>query len=256
MSRSVSMQVWRNQVPRAVNVFREEGLASFLGKLFQASRIIVRSTRCRRQLRDLKRDSDIEQLVDFVCRCEEIAPIQIRSELVRMLEVLQKARLRTVVEIGTARGGSLLLFCCIAVSDASIVSIDLPGGNFGGGYSAWRVPLYRDFARESQKIHLLRADSHSDLTFENLMSILSGRPVDFLFIDGDHTYDGVRRDFELYSPLVGEGGIIGFHDIAALAPDGSYGVRRLWDELKLTYKWHEIIADPNQHGFGIGLLEK
>ena len=233
MSRLVSIQGLRTQATRALNILR-----------------------CSRQLRDLKGDSNVEQLVDCVFRCESIAPIQIRSELVRMLEVIQKARPRTVVEIGTAKGGTLLLLCCMAVSDATIVSIDLPGGKFGGGYSAWRGPLYRNFARELQKVHLLRADSHSDLTFENLVFILSGRPVDFLFIDGDHTYEGVKRDFELYSPLVGEQGIIGFHDIATLAPDGTYGVRRLWGELKPTYKWQEIIAHPKQRGFGIGLLEK
>jgi hypothetical protein len=33
-----------------------------------------------------------------------------------------------------------------------------------------------------------------------------------LFIDGDHRYEGVRRDFEMYSPLVGAGGLIAFHD--------------------------------------------
>jgi len=38
--------------------------------------------------------------------------------------------------------------------------------------------------------------------------ILGSRKLDFLFIDGDHSYEGVRRDFEMYSPLVREGGII------------------------------------------------
>ena len=256
MSHSVSMQVFRSQVTRALDVFREEGLASVLSKSFQVPGTIVRSTRCRRELGGLKRDSSIEQLVDFACSCKEIAPIQIRSELVRMLDVMQKARSRTVVEIGTARGGTLMLFCCVAMSDATIVTIDLPCGRFGGGYSAFRVPLYQDFAWKSQKIHLLRGDSHSNVTFEKSVSVLSGRPVDFLFIDGDHTYEGVRRDFELYSPLVGKRGIIAFHDIAKLAPNENYGVYRLWEELKHSYKWQEIIADPNQLGFGIGLLEK
>jgi hypothetical protein len=144
----------------------------------------------------------------------------------------------------------------MAVSDATIVSIDLPGGDFGGGYSPWRVPLYRTFAVKSQKIYLLRADSHSELTFEALVSTLSGRPIDFLFIDGDHTYNGVKRDFELYSPLVCKEGLIGFHDVAPHVPDGTYGVRRLWDELKPAYKWQEIIAHQSQRGFGIGLLHK
>jgi predicted O-methyltransferase YrrM len=80
--------------------------------------------------------------------------------------------------------------------------------------------------------------------------------VDFLFIDADHTYEGVKRDFELYSTLVAEGGLIGFHDIAPVAPTIDYGVRRFWEELKPNYKWQEIIADPRQRGFGIGLIQK
>jgi predicted O-methyltransferase YrrM len=43
--------------------------------------------------------------------------------------------------------------------------------------------------------------------------ILKGRKVDFLFIDADHSYEGVKKDFEMYSPLVRKGGIIAFHDI-------------------------------------------
>jgi predicted O-methyltransferase YrrM len=35
---------------------------------------------------------------------------------------------------------------------------------------------------------------------------------DFLFIDGDHSYEGCRKDWDIYSPFVRSGGIIVFHD--------------------------------------------
>ena len=38
-------------------------------------------------------------------------------------------------------------------------------------------------------------------------------PIRLLFIDGDHSYEGCRRDFELWSPFVVPGGIIAFHDV-------------------------------------------
>jgi cephalosporin hydroxylase len=158
-------------------------------------------------------------------------------------------------EKGTAHGGTLLLLCCVAEKDATIASIDLPGGKFGGGYSAWKIPLYRDFARKSQKLHLLRGNSHSEAVFRSLVSVLSGRAIDFLFIDADHTYEGVRRDFQLYSPLVAKGGLIALHDIAPTAPSEEYGVRQLWNEINPAFQWREIIADPKQQGYGIGLLE-
>ena len=37
-------------------------------------------------------------------------------------------------------------------------------------------------------------------------------PISFLYIDGDHTYEGVKSDFELWEPKVKIGGTIGFHD--------------------------------------------
>ena len=40
-----------------------------------------------------------------------------------------------------------------------------------------------------------------------------GEKLDFLFIDGDHSYDGVKADFEMYAPMVRPGGLIAFHDI-------------------------------------------
>jgi predicted O-methyltransferase YrrM len=65
------------------------------------------------------------------------------------------------------------------------------------------------------------------------------RPIDVLFIDGDHSYEGVRRDWELFSPHVRRMGIVIFHDtLWELAGDSSgyrrddMGVPRFVDELR------------------------
>lgn len=55
-------------------------------------------------------------------------------------------------------------------------------------------------------MHLIRADSHKQETFEKVEKILNGRKIGFLFIDGDHTYEGVKKDFEMYNKLAVEGG--------------------------------------------------
>ena len=83
--------------------------------------------------------------------------------------------------------------------------------------------------------------------------------VDFLFIDADHSYEGVKKDFEIYSPLVRKGGIIAFHDIipdyyAKRGIKPSSGVYKFWNEIKGKYEHLEIIKDRNQDGFGIGVL--
>jgi cephalosporin hydroxylase len=204
----------------------------------------------------LERNSSIEKLVDLVFGCDDIGPIQIRSELIALLEAVQQERPRTVLEIGTARGGTLFLLSLVSGENATIISVDLPGGEFGGGYPAWKVPLYRAFAKRNQRIYLLRADSHSEVTLQQVRAILSGREVDFLLIDGDHTYEGVKRDYEFYSPLVGRSGTVAFHDIADHPPSTGCEVRRLWEEVKTSYQYREIIEDPNQLWAGIGLLRK
>jgi hypothetical protein len=127
---------------------------------------------------------------------------------------------------------------------------------FGGGYPVWKVPLYKSFALSNQKSHLIRADSHGQLTLERVKSILNGKEIDFLFIDGDHTYEGVKKDFKMYSPLVKNGGVIAFHDIVP-GPKGNVGgVPEFWQEIKSEYKYLEIVKDGNQGGCGIGLVYK
>jgi len=55
--------------------------------------------------------------------------------------------------------------------------------------------------------------------------------LDFLFIGGDHTYEGVRMDFEMYSPLVRSCGIVVFHDIVP-GPENVGGAPRFWGYFK------------------------
>jgi cephalosporin hydroxylase len=150
-------------------------------------------------------------------------------------------------------GGTLYLWTRLAQPDGTIVSVDLPGGKFGGGYSPLRTPIYRRFARSKQKLHLMRADSHQPGTLDAVKKLFGGSEIDFLFIDGDHTYDGVKRDWEMYAPLVRRGGIIAFHDVAGNYRDTQ--VKRFWDTLKPDHRHIEYMVHPNGH-YGIGVLFK
>jgi predicted O-methyltransferase YrrM len=186
-----------------------------------------------------------------------IRPMQIKEEFVELLKIFQELNPKYILEIGTANGGTLFCFCKLAQNDATIISIDLPEGPFGGGYPEWKIPIYQAFAKENQKLYLLRKDSHQQETLEEVKKILNGKGLDFLFIDGDHSYEGVKKDFEMYSPLVRKGGIIAFHDIASKGnPEFTGGVKDFYNMIKseYNYKTKEIIKDLNQEGFGIGVI--
>ena len=108
---------------------------------------------------------------------------------------------------------------------------------------------------------LFRSDPQ---TVAEVRELLGGEPLDFLFIDGDHSYDGVRQDYESYAPLVRPGGLIGFHDIAeppgggpVIAADGTLllvgDVPAFWRTIRGDYPSEEFIGTADGC-FGIGLL--
>lgn len=186
------------------------------------------------------------------------APLRLRqvpSEILAWTKLLAEAAPRRSLEIGTYRGGTLFLLCNFSAPDAQIISLDLPKGGFGGGYKWFSIPLFKSFPRKDQQLHLLRADSHQPASFARVLKLLSGSPLDLLFIDGDHSYEGVKRDFEMYAPLVRPGGLIVLHDIAVHTLEPHCEVSRFWEEIKVRYKHRELIEDPRQGWAGIGILE-
>ena len=56
------------------------------------------------------------------------------------------------------------------------------------------------------------------------------KPIDVLFIDGNHTYDAVKADYSKYEPFVNKWGLILLHD--ATTPNREFGVNRLYHEIK------------------------
>lgn len=188
----------------------------------------------------------------------KLEPNQVRSELHDFLLLVQELRPRAVVEIGTALGGTLFLLTRVAAPDAILVSVDLSSPrdlSFGGGNVAQRGPFYEAFALDDQRVHFLAGDSHDAATRAAIEQRLDGREVDVLFIDGDHSEAGVARDFELYADLVRDDGLIVFHDIVD-GPAGLVGgVPSFWRRVK-TPSAQELVADPGQGGYGIGVLRR
>lgn len=196
----------------------------------------------------------ISKLVDLIVINRDFPAIQIQNELTALGKILKGHRPKFALEIGTARGGTLLFLTRLANPRATIVSVDLPQGEFGGGYSEKRKWFYQRFARPFQHLHLLQGDSHSCATLERVKDVFKDQKLDYLFIDGDHRYEGVKRDFEMYAPLVRKGGLIAMHDIVDGLPEYVGGVPQFWREVRQQYRHREIINDPSQGGYGLGII--
>lgn len=250
----------KNIANRAIEILKEEGIRSFSRKALAYKLCHIENYVTRGlelpvlpyailRIKGLNRDCTLAELLDFAFNeCAGlIKPNQNQSEVLGLLEVISGTNPNVILEIGTANGGTLFLFSRIASEDAIIISIDLPGGRFGEGYPAWRIRLYKSFARSSQRMCLLRTDSHRRDTLERVKAILDGREIDFLFIDGDHSYEGAKMDFEMYGALVKKGGIVAIHDMVTHLPEVGCEVNKLWEELKLRYNHLEPVEDYHQN---------
>jgi predicted O-methyltransferase YrrM len=110
----------------------------------------------------------------------------------------------------------------------------------------------------------MRADSHLPVTADAVRNVLAGRDVDAMFIDGDHTYAGVKQDYEMYESLVRAGGIIAFHDIVPTPAEGPRPrndldlqggeVPEFWAELRERQEVVEFVEDWESGRFGIGMV--
>ncbi len=186
---------------------------------------------------------------------KSIQPMQSQVEFAALYARVLKLRPRVVVEIGTCHGGTLYLWCQAAHPEATLISIDLPGGEFGGGYRECRAAFYQQFKQPHQTLHLLRMDSHVPATAEKVRSLIP-QSVDFLFIDGDHTYSGVKQDFTLYSALVRSGGLVALHDIAPRPRQPDLEVWKFWAELKRCRPVQEALDHtPTGRTIGIGMVD-
>lgn len=185
-----------------------------------------------------------------------IIPWQKKKEIHEFCKIITPLRPKVILEIGTASGGTLFLLSKCSSPNALIISMDLPEGRFGGGYPSKFKQVYKTFASGNQKMFLLRKDSHKSSSVRKIKKILNKKLIDVLFIDGDHTYDGVKKDFEMYSPLVNKNGIIAFHDIVVVPPEKELNVEVniFWNEIKEYFEYKEIVEDWDQEYGGIGII--
>lgn len=96
-----------------------------------------------------------ESIINFKFLAMDIRPLQVKEEILKLLDIIHDLNPNVIVEIGTNKGGTLSLLCNVTDSNSHIISIDLFQGEFGGGYPPWKIPIYKSFAKNHQKIDLI-----------------------------------------------------------------------------------------------------
>ena len=178
---------------------------------------------------------------------------QIPGEVQRFHNFLRDRSPRVVCEIGTYSGGHFYMLSRLLPTVTTLIGIDLHVRN---------KALLRRLAPDNMDIHLIDGDSRSAAVRDAVKRAIGDQPIDVLFIDGDHTYDGVRNDYMNYRGLVRDGGVIAFHDIVedhstrfgrtTIAWTGDVPV--FWSRLKPHAQTFEFVADQEQDGCGIGAV--
>jgi len=177
----------------------------------------------------------------------KVKTIQQPSEITALAKAVAELNPGKILEIGTAKGGTLLIWAALA--SEQVITCDLDDMSV-------QSDLYKALPPPGShcKVDLLSGDSHDPAFKARVAEKLAGDKVDFLFIDGDHTQTGVTADYENYREFVRPGGIIAFHDILENQPLPVNQVYHLWKVLREELDTAEFVEDPGQCGYGIGIV--
>lgn len=156
------------------------------------------------------------------------------SEFGKLLEMLPLKAGNKMIEIGSYHGGTLNAWAKLF---DTVIAIDPEHG--------------------SQIEGVTYISGKSEDVFPEVRKALGSNftKVDFLFIDGSHAYEDVKKDFEMYAPLVKKGGIIALHDIVDSPMHRELGceVSRFWNDLKVSgpFITTEFIEGDDWGGIGV-----
>jgi O-antigen biosynthesis protein len=161
--------------------------------------------------------------------------------------LVTQIRPAVLVELGTLWGTSYAAFCDAVVRGGLATrcfAVDTWVGDQHTGYYGEQV--FADF-RPFHDQHYQAFSTLLRMTFDAAREQVPDGAVDLLHIDGDHTYEAVRHDFETWRPKLSERAVVLFHDTNVRERD--FGVWRLWHELRRQHPGFEFF-----HSYGLGVL--
>jgi predicted O-methyltransferase YrrM len=160
-------------------------------------------------------------------------------EFRKLLEWVSGAR--SLLEIGSRFGYPLADMARMLKPKSRVVSVDLPDAEgWNDELSSQAIHHLRRniglLKEEGFDAHLFEADSHDLKTVSQVARL---GPFDVVFIDGDHSYKGVKLDWKYYGPM---GKVVIFHDIRQPRPPENMDLEvwKFWDELKA---WSQVKAE-------------
>lgn len=154
---------------------------------------------------------------------------------------------RTIVELGTHSGNSYFAICQ-AVKQYETGSKCYAVDTWQGDAHAlsYGVEIY-EMVRKHNEEYYASFSTLLRMTFDEALSNFEDASVDLLHIDGLHTYEAVKHDFETWLPKLAPGAIVLFHDTNVRKDD--FGVWKYWEELTAQYPVN--IQFLYSHGLGV-----
>jgi len=161
--------------------------------------------------------------------------------------LVKQLKPRNFVELGTHYGHSYFAICQ-AIQEAGLntecFAIDLwEGDEHARRYGNDVFQTVENYNSE----HYQSFSTLLKMTFDDALSHFDEGSIDFLHIDGLHTYEAVKHDYETWLPKLAPGAVILFHDTSV--KENNFGVYKLWDELIQKYPYH--LNFSHSHGLGI-----
>lgn len=165
---------------------------------------------------------------------------QIPEEYIEYLWFLKNRKSEKYLNIGIGNDGSFMVETYIQ-SDSLKRSVAVDNTSYG---------VFTNIENINYRINWLKENTNILIDFFNMNSIEyfknNDEKFDTIFIDGDHSYDGVKLDYDYCLNLLNDNGVMIFHDIASLQCPG---VVKLWNEIK-NERCIEFIRS-NKCGIGI-----